>query len=257
MNKMLWIITALCSFAAALVGILNPVIYSKVINSEIMPAVMGQDLMTVLAAILILILAVLTKAGDSKKQVIILGILGYLFYAYGIYVVERIYNVLYYLYIVIFGLSFWSLVYGVLKIRGEDVQIIYVPALMRNISAGFSFLVALVFTILWVMQLLPLVITGEKIEFMYSIYILDLCFIMPAFVIVGVLVLRKARLGLLLVPAMFVLGFTLIFSLVLSESLKPLFNDATSVGGIIPNLVLSLLFLVLACLYLWKLKFSH
>ena len=97
MNKLLWSITALCSFAAALVGVLNPGIYSRVISSDMMPAVMGQDLMTILAAIIILVLTFLTKANDSKKQVIILGIIGYLFYAYGIYVIERLYNGLYYL----------------------------------------------------------------------------------------------------------------------------------------------------------------
>ena len=77
MNKLLWITTALCSLAAALAGVFNPGIYSKVINSEIMPAVMGQDLMTILAAIIILILTVLTKENDSKKQIIIFGGIGF------------------------------------------------------------------------------------------------------------------------------------------------------------------------------------
>ena len=127
---------------------------------------------------------------------------------------------------------------------------------MRNISAGFSLLVAVVFNILWIIQLLPLVQSGEKIEFLYSVYILDLCFIMPAFVIIGIMAAKKAVLGLLLIPAMFILGFILIISLAVSETVKPLYDLTINTGGLVPSLVLSTLFLVLAALHLRKLKIN-
>ena len=219
-----------------------------------MPGVFGQDLMTIVASFIILLLIGRLKEKDSKKQIVILGILGYLFYGYGIYVIERIYNAFYYLYLAIFGLSFWSIVYSVVKIRPETLQKVQVPRLMRNVSAGFSLLVAVVFNILWIIQLLPLVQAGEKIEFLYSVYILDLCFIMPAFVIIGIMAVKKAGLGLLLIPAMFILGFTLIFSLAVSELVKPLYDLTITIGGLGPSLVLSILFLVLAALHLRKLK---
>jgi hypothetical protein len=146
--------------------------------------------------------------------------------------------------------------YGVAKIRPDVLQKVQVSRPVRHVSAWFSLLVAVIFNILWIVQLLPLVQTGDKIENLYSIYILDLCFIMPAFVIIGIMALRKTGLGLLLIPAMFVLGFTLIFSLAVSESVKPLYNLEISAGGLIPSLVLSILFLVLAFLHLRKLELS-
>ena len=253
-NKILWLLTALLSLAAALMGVFNPDIYSKVVRSDIMLGVFGQDLMTIVASVIILLLAIRIKKEDSKKQIVILGILGYLFYAYGIYVIERVYNMLYYLYLAIFGLSFWSVAYGVAKIRAEVLQKVQLPGLMRNVSAGFSLLVALVFNILWIIQLLPLVQAGEKIEFLYSVYILDLCFIMPAFVIIGIMAVKKAGLGLLLIPAMFILGFTLIFSLAVSELVKPLYDLTITISGLGPSLVLSMLFLILAALHLRNLE---
>lgn len=256
-NKVLWLLTALLSLAAALVGVFNPDIYSKVVNSALMPGVFGQDLMTIVASVIILLLAIRIKKEDSKTQIVILGILGYLFYAYGIYVIERVYNVLYYLYLTIFGLSFWSIAYSVVKIRREAFQIVQIPRLMRYVSAGFSLFVALVFNILWIVQLFPLIQAGEKIEFLYSVYILDLCFIMPAFVIIGILAIKKAGLGLLLIPAMFILGFTLIFSLTVSEIVKPLYDLAIDIAGLGPSLVLSIFFLVLAALHLRKLKVNE
>jgi len=225
-NKVLWRLTAVLSLIAALVGVFNPVIYSKVVRT---------DMMTIVASVIILLLTIRIKKEDSKKQIVILGILGYLFYAYGIYAIERVYNVLYYFYLAIFGLSFWSIVYGVASIRQEILQKVELPGLMRNISAGFSLFVALVFNALWIIQLLPLIQTGEKIEFLYSVYILDLCFIMPAFMILGIMALRKAGLGLLLIPAMFILGFTLIFSLAVSEMVKPLYDLTITVGELGPS----------------------
>lgn len=256
-NRLLWILTAVLSLAAALVGVISPGIYDKVISADIMPGVFGQDLMTIVAAIVILVLAVLTGKEDTRKQVVILGILGYLFYAYGVYVIERVYNVFYYLYLAVFTLSFWSMVYGVASIRRDALQKIELPGKIRGVSAGFSLFVALVFNILWIIQLLPLVQAGDKIEFLYSVYILDLCFIMPAFIVLGIMTARNKGLGLLLTPAMFILGFTLIFSLAVSESVKPLYDMTVSAGGLVPSLVLSVLFLVLAFLHFRKLKTSE
>lgn len=256
-NRVLWLLTGALSLAAALVGVLNPVIYDKVISVDIMPGVFGQDLMTIVAAITILALAVLTRKEDTWKPVIILGILGYLFYAYGIYAIERVYNIFYYLYMTIFALSFWSIVYGVASIPRDVLQKVELRSKIRGVSAGFSLFVALVFNVLWIIQLLPPVQTGDKIEFLYSVYILDLCFIMPAFIVLGVMTARNKGMGLLLTPAMFILGFTLIFSLAVSESVKPLYNMTVSAGGLVPSLVLSILFLVLAFLHFQKMKISE
>ncbi|HAG10462.1 MAG TPA: hypothetical protein DCK76_03540 [Desulfotomaculum sp.] len=48
------------------------------------------------------------------------------------------------------------------------------------------------------------------------------------------LALRKEGLGLLLSPAMFVLGFTMIFSLAIAELVKPLYDLNITAEGLIP-----------------------
>jgi hypothetical protein len=253
-NKILWLLTGLLSLASALTGILIPDIYNRVISNSIMPGVYGQDIMTVAASLVLLLLTITAKERGLKRQIVVLGILGYLFYAYGIYVIERVYNILYYLYLLIFGLSFWSLVYKLVKIEPSVRQKIRVPGAIRIASMIFSLLVAVVFSILWIVQLLPLVQMGEKIEFLYSVYILDLCFIMPAYAIVGVMAAKKSGPGLLLIPAMFVLGFILIFSLAISETVKPQFGLTFNAGDLLPSLVLSILFLVLSILFFRRLE---
>lgn len=52
--------------------------------------------------------------------------LGYLFYAYGIYVIGRIYNLLQLLYINIMGLTFYSIIYAIACIRREIIEKVHV-----------------------------------------------------------------------------------------------------------------------------------
>jgi hypothetical protein len=255
-NRIIWLVTVSLSLIAALSGVFRPGLYSKVISGDIMPGVFGQDLMSIAASLAILFLLIRIKEQDSTKHILILSIIGYLFYAYGIYVIERVYTVLYFVYLAIFGLSFWSLVYGAASIRQDIRQKASLSRLMRNLSAGFSLLVALIFDALWISALLPLLQAGEKIEFLYSVYILDLCFIMPAFILTAILVIKGKGLGLLLLPVMFVLGFTLIFSLVVAEAVKPFYYLAIDAGALGSSLALSLAFLALTVFYLRSLKIN-
>jgi len=55
---------------------------------------------------------------------------------------------------------------------------------------------------------------------------------------------------------MFVPGFTLIFSLAVGEMVKPFYQLTIDMGGIVPSLILSILFLILAVLYLRNLKIN-
>lgn len=113
-----------------------------------------------------------------KLQLIALGLLGYLFYAYGIYVIERAYNGYY------------------------------------------------------------------------------LCFIMPAFLVVAVQMFRRRGMGIVLAPPLYVLGFTLIFSLAVAELVKPRFEEPVDGPALVAASALSALFAVLGSAHLAKLRLS-
>lgn len=255
-NRILWVLTAVLSLIVSLAGVLKSDIYAKVISEKIMPGTIAQDLLTIFASLTLLVLAVLIKEKDFKKEIIVFGILGYLFYAYRIYVIERVYTVLYFIYLAIFSLSFYSLIYGVSSIKQDIIKKVKLPNRIRKISIGYSLFIALVFSALWVGVLVPLISEGEKIEFMYSVFILDLCFIMPAFVILAVMAVRNNGLALLLTPSMYILGFTLLLPVELGELLKPYYNAPIDFGGMVLYLSISLLFLLITTFYLPKIKLS-
>ena len=137
-----------------------------------LPGTISQDVITLIAGIALLFLSLKTSDASIKAQIVIMSLLAYLFYGYGIYVIEQVYNSLYILYMAIFSLSFWALISGLGSIDPDVLQNIKAPKFIRNLSVGFLIFTAVLFYSLWSAQLLPLMRTGEKIEFLYSIYIL-------------------------------------------------------------------------------------
>ncbi len=254
-NKFLWLLVSCLSLISALTGVFNQNIYGQVISSNLLPGVISQDVITIITGLLLLFLCWKTNEAEIKKQITAISLLAYLFYAYGIYVIEQVYNSFYLFYMAIFALSFWSIVYSLMKINSDVLQNLRVSKLVRYLSAGCLIFIALIFYSLWIGQLLPLMRTGEKIEFLYSIFILDMVFVLPAFIISAILIIQRKVLGLIFASILFIKGFTLLFSVGLGGLLKPLYNQAADSGETASFLILSGLFLALAVLNLWKIRF--
>jgi hypothetical protein len=99
-------------------------------------------------------------------------------------------------------------------------------------------------------------VNHDQIDSLYSIFILDLVFIMPAFLLVGVGLFLDRSWAIVLAPVMFVLGAVLIFSLALGELVKPAFGAPITVAGLVPPTLLTVLFVGLAVLHLKRLSFG-
>jgi hypothetical protein len=253
-NRVLWIVVFALTMAAALVGISVPGMYENLFPADFLPGALPQDILTALVCIALLFVTAFVKQTDIKRQIITIGVIGSLFYLYGIFTIERVYNVLYILYAAIFSLTFWSLVYSLSNVDRETLKTIEVPDGMRITSAVVSIVIAALFTFLWVSGLIPLMAERRKIEYLYSIYILDLCLVMPAFVITAIMSLRKKPLGIVLAPAMFIMGFFVIFPLGLNEAAKPGSGQTMNVGSLLLSFFLSAVFLFLASLHLVLLR---
>lgn len=257
-GRILWSISGLLAIVAALIGVMNPTIYSLVITSELLPGVIAQDVVTIIASVILLLLAVRIDETDTTKQMLILGIMGYLFYGYGLYVIERLYNIIYLLYMAIFSLSVYTILYNAANIKRSSLDTITIPRSIKNASAVYLVVNAIVFNLLWISQLLPLMQSGQKIEFLYGVYILDLCFVMPLFMIASISALRNRGPGLLVTPVLLVFGFLVLIPLALTELSKPLFYGLPmELEGMALFLTLSMLFLMLAFLYLRKMEFGQ
>jgi hypothetical protein len=106
----------------------------------------------------------------------------------------------------------------------------------------------------WFTMLVPLIQFGQRIEYQYSIYILDLSFIMPTFAILAFMAAKNRGLGLILTPALYILGATLLFPVGLGEIIKPFFNLPVNLSEVPLYFGISILFFMLAAIYLRNLK---
>jgi hypothetical protein len=106
------------------------------------------------------------------------------------------------------------------------------------------------------MSLLPLMQEHNRIEYLYSIYILDLGFVMPAFFVTAIMCLRKMPLGILMAPAIMIVGFFVIFPLGLNEVAKPAFGMTINYGSMLVSFIFSIYMLALAYLQLRYIRFQ-
>ena len=253
-SKILWGITEGLALIVSLGGLLINGLYENLFQADYLPGAVAQDLITVVLSIGLLGLIFLTKQADFKKQIIILGVIGSQCYLYGIFTIERVYNLFYLGYLAIFALSFWSLVYSLSGFRSKNFQNLRIRSGVRKTTAISSIVIAVLFNILWILSLLPLMQEHNRIEFLYSIYILDLGFIMPAFLITAIMALRKQPFGILMAPAMMIVGFFVIFPLGLNEIAKPAYGMAMNTGSMLVSFLFSIFMLVLAYL---QLRYIH
>lgn len=232
-NKLMWYAITVLSLIVSLATLLNIGIYSKVATREVLPGIMSQDVITLITSVFVLGLIIRIKESGYKGQIILFSYSIYLFYAYGVYVFERFYNIFYFAYMLIFALSFYSVIYSFVSIDNETTQGLKVSNLIRKISAIFLVIIPLMFYSLWISRLIPLISTGTKIEFFYSVYILDLCLIMPFFLIIAIMSFRNKGLGMVLTPCGLAFGSILLLCVGIGEILKPYFHATLDFEGLI------------------------
>ena len=256
-NKILWYSAAVISMAVAIIGIINTGIYEDVTTDKVMPGVLSQDVFTVILSALVLVLGYSIKEEDTKKQTLMIGVMGYLFYGYGIYSIEQLYNVLYLFYLAVFGISAYALVYFIHSLEWDKIEDITAPKWVRISSLAFLIITPMIFIPLWTSQLLPLMQTGDKIEFLYSVYILDLSFIMPAFLIIAYQLFKKNKSGYLFTPSIFIVGLMVLAPLSLGEAFRQLiYGQSMDMAMFGLFLVFSLIYLALTVVNLIKMDFK-
>lgn len=254
LNKIVWYSITVLALYAAIWGLVHPEIYTGLMPQKFVAAQFAQDWLTILVSILLLVLIYRTTEKSYKSPIAILGIIGSLAYLYGIFSIERVYNPLYFVYLAIFGGSVYSAIYLVASFDRKALEKVSVPAVVRNSSAVFSLVIAGLFSLLWVSALVPIIQAKNQIQNLYSIYLLDLAFVMPAFVMTAVMTFRKKVMGYVLTPAMFILGIFVIFPLGLGELAKPRYGMAVDVKSMAMSFVLSGLFFLFAVWQLWKME---
>lgn len=228
------LIAAICSAA----GLIDPGQYRSVVSPAVLPGALGQDA-TALALALVLLVA---TARHLSADRVALPALAFLAYGYGIYSIERTVTVWYIAYLAALACATWALVLGVARGLRAAAGTEPLAGARRVMVAALCGLTSLAFTAAWVSALAPYAQSGRQPTELWSIYLMDLCFVMPALATAAWWTWRRDPRGRALGTLMTGLGAVMMASLSLAEVCGPLAGLPAEPLAALPTLVLTAAF---------------
>jgi len=253
------VLSVLAIFSSVL-GVLDSQLYrdllqTGVISEKLMVGSVAQDIISILMGIVLLVLSIVfLKYKGLHTFICVIGLAWYFFYAYGLYVMQGNYTSIYLVYLTIFGLSIYSMIWGLVSFNKSFIEKI---TLSRKLSISIAIFLGFILFILfpvWILKILPDIskhIPGET----YGVYILDLCIVFPAFLQIAIMLLKKNRFANILAGIALIKTFTLCLSWGFGECYTPIIlNTEINYGMASISGLLTITSLILLILYFHNLN---
>ena len=178
-----WLVTALAALAAA-VGLLLPGVYRE--TAWVVPQNRGQDLVTLLALVVMVPVLRAAQRGSPRATLVWLGLLGYLAYTYTGAAFAYGFNRLFLVYVALFGGTGAALIAGLSGIDAGALQRAFDERTPRRGVMVFLLVMAAVLCLLWFSQIIPFYTRGELPQMIVLaktptvfVYVLDLGVVVP------------------------------------------------------------------------------
>ena len=238
------LVVAVGIVAASAYGLLAAEPYRSLPAATVLAA-RGQDLVSLVVAAL-LVLVALPALLTPTRLLAWIGLLAYVVYSYAIYLTGVPMNRVFLVYVVIESVAGAALLAGLWRVAAMRWPAVPTPRLRRG-TGWMLAVVAVLFAGLWLSTLLPFALGGSPPDpegvggTPYPVFVLDLVVVLPAIAAIGVLLLRRHRLG----PPLAMVALIKIVTLFVALWAGPAYALAT--GGpthLGPDAVPSLLLLV-------------
>ncbi len=193
----------------SVVGIWTPDFYTRETLNWQAQAI-GQDIANLFLVVPVLLIATLfSYKGHRGALLVWAGTVIYLLYTFLIYAFGVHFNMLFLIYCITLGLSF----YTVLFFMYGQSKTLLVPSIINPTLikfAGIYFIVlAVLFCLLWLSEIIPAILQETIPESVTevglptnAVHVIDLSVFLPGMFIVGLLLLKKRPLGYLLAPVL-------------------------------------------------------
>jgi hypothetical protein len=218
-------LTGAIAIVISFFGILNNQIYLPYTPEKLLPGVMSQDIISLVASLGLFACLVAIKRGVNRAWLIWLGLTVYFFYAYALYAFDAIYNRFFLCYIAIVGLTIYAAILFFANVNLDFFQGVEERKIPRKIVSIYLLFLAALFYIVWLSQIFSTIRSGVS-SGINTVWVLDLAFFLPLLAITAVFLFHKKLLGDLLAPVILIKAGTLGFSVFLGELLKPYFGQA-------------------------------
>ncbi len=230
---------ALLLAVMSLGGLLVPATYALETPAWIDQAV-GQDWFDLIVVVpWLAICGIAARGGSYRWGVLLAGSYAYTVYEGVIYAFAVHFNGFFLVYCATLGLAAFGLIsqLGVLGQRGVSI-----PRRPARIAAAFLCGTGIVFALLWLADVVPASLRGRAspalVEvglFTNPVHVLDLSFVLPAFLVTGVLLWRRQAAGFLYAPVL------LAFGAVMAASIAGMMVAIRIGGGVAPSAVIGLM----------------
>jgi hypothetical protein len=204
-------------------------------NAWVTSAWQGNDLVTLVAAVPILLAAlILSRRGSIRAQMIWLGALYYGLYNDMYYLFGSAFNPFFLIYVTIAVLSTFALVSGLTGVDIDSIRRAISAKTPRRLVSGWMFLFAVTLGVLWIGQCFQYGMTGQVPQLItdtggptHLVAALDLWMIVPPVLLAGVWLWKRRPWGHLLSAAILVQGTLTTLGLIVAAP----FQNAAGIAG--------------------------
>lgn len=197
-----------------LIGLLLPIYRDPAV---LLPQNLGTDLVTLCVGIPLLGLAAgAMRGGSQRARLLWLGALGYLVYAYGMYALGVRWNPLFLGYLVLFGMSFYALIVGLVGTDAAALRDRMHGRAPVRLVAAYLVTIAVLVAAMWLEEevgaLLRGAVPASVVQFETPtniVHVFDLALVLPAFVLAAVMLLRGRPWGYVLAGMLLIKASTI------------------------------------------------
>jgi hypothetical protein len=213
MNKKIIYINSITIAILAVIATLSGLFWKSLYKNDtisITAQMMGQDLITLLLCVPILLLSIyLIYKNSLRGQLLWMGALFYFLYSYVSMSFLASYNQLFLVYVAIFSVSLYTFVYGLLSLDPKTIKSRFSSGSTIKIAGIFTIFMAALLSFMWLSMIIQSLISGIAPASLESyttmgIQALDLGVLAPAAIITGILLLKGKAWGYALMPIMIV-----------------------------------------------------
>ena len=176
-------------------------------SADVAPQGIAQDVITLFVAIPALLIAfVFANRGSLRARYLLSGILGYFLVTYLFYLVMGMYNVLFLVYVVLLGSSFFAFALCLMSFDTERLPEFFSDEIPVKTAGGFLIFNTVSITLLWLGVVVPPLLDGSVIPLQTEHYTtlivqgLDLALLLPLCFVSAVLFMKRRPMGYLLAP---------------------------------------------------------
>jgi len=176
----------------------------------------GLDYANLAVVILLLVSTYYVSKNSLRAYLVWLGAYIYIIYAFTIYAFAIHFNFLFLIYIIILGVSFYTLVGGLKAVDTTNLFASFLLNTKSKIVSALLMIIGILFSLLWLSEIVPSLLSNEippsLVEtglWVNPVHVLDLAFILPGMIITSVLLWRRNMLGFLLAVPLMVFSVTM------------------------------------------------